>query len=115
MRTAHVVGLLLGLACSVALAGAGCGSAEQRSTIDDGTSGGPGSSGSSGLGFGEGGDGPHACVGLECQQKTCSGGGDTTVTGTVYAPNGTLPLYNAIVYVPNSTPDPLTHGATCDK
>ena len=113
MRTAHVVGLVLGLAGSIGLLGAGCGS--DRSPIDDGTSGGPGSSGSSGPGFGEAGDGNHACVGLQCQQKTCSGGGDTTVTGTVFAPNGKLPLYNAIVYVPNGTPDPLTHGATCDK
>ena len=111
MRAAHVVGLCLGLASVIGLVGAGCGSTE-RARIDDGTSGGPGSSGSSG--FAEGGEATAACVGLQCQQKTCSGGGDTTVTGTVFAPNGTLPLYNAIVYVPNGTPDPLTHGATCD-
>jgi hypothetical protein len=36
------------------------------------------------------------------------------VTGTVYAPNGKIPLYNAIVYVPNTDPDPLPVGATCD-
>ena len=38
----------------------------------------------------------------------------TLVTGRVFAPNGTLPLYDAIVYVPKTTPDPIVHGATCD-
>src|SRR6185369_10514001 len=42
-------------------------------------------------------------------------GTETTVSGTVYAPNGTLPLYNVIVYVPNSTPEPFKKGVTCDK
>ncbi len=55
------------------------------------------------------------CVNLACQQSTCSSGATTTVTGTVYAPNGTLPLYNAIVYVPNSTVQPLTKGASCER
>lgn len=55
------------------------------------------------------------CVGLRCQQKSCSNGATTTVSGKVYAPNGTLPLYNAVVYVPNQKPDALTKGATCDR
>lgn len=55
------------------------------------------------------------CVGLKCQQVTCGGGTTTTVTGTVYAPNGTLPLYNVIVYVPNAALDPIPSGAVCDK
>ncbi len=58
---------------------------------------------------------PGPCEGLRCQVKACGGGADTTVSGTVYAPNGTLPLYNVIVYVPNLTPLPLTKGVTCDK
>jgi hypothetical protein len=37
------------------------------------------------------------------------------VTGTVYAPNGTLPLYDVVVYVPNATPTPLAQGVTCDQ
>jgi hypothetical protein len=55
------------------------------------------------------------CTGLKCQQVNCGGGGSTTVSGTVYMPNGTLPLYNAIVYVPNAPVDPIADGATCDK
>ena len=56
-----------------------------------------------------------ACVGLECNQVDCPAGSETTVTGTVFAPNGTLPLYNAIVYVPNTTPAALKKGVTCDQ
>lgn len=43
--------------------------------------------------------------------NTCT----TSVSGTAFAPNGTLPLYNVIVYVPRVAPDPIPSGATCDK
>ena len=48
------------------------------------------------------GDTGPTCVNLQCQQQACAGGGTTSVSGTVYAPNGTLPLYNVIVYVPTA-------------
>jgi hypothetical protein len=62
--------------------------------------------------------GPQAkppCTGLECQQVECDGGATTSVSGIVNAPNGTLPLYNAIVFVPNAPLDPLADGASCDR
>src|SRR5690349_11626775 len=65
-------------------------------------------------GDGDGGN-ADACVGLQCFQVSCPGGGTTTLSGTVYAPNGTLPLYNVNVYIPNSATDPLPVGATCDR
>jgi hypothetical protein len=43
------------------------------------------------------------------------GGTKTTLTGKVYAPNGTLPLFNAIVYVPNSAVAPFAPGVSCDQ
>lgn len=62
------------------------------------------------VGCSSGGD---RCIGLECSVVACPGGVQTTLTGTVYAPNGTLPLHNAIVYVPRDPIGPLPAGATC--
>ena len=39
----------------------------------------------------------------------------TSVSGTVYAPNGTLPLYGVTVYVPMNPPGPLQDGLTCGQ
>jgi hypothetical protein len=50
-----------------------------------------------------------------CTQMPCAAGTSTTVSGTVFAPNGTLPLYNVIVYVPNGPVPAFTEGAGCDR
>ena len=55
------------------------------------------------------------CVNLQCQQRACPGGATTSLSGTVYAPNGTLPLYNVAVYVPNAPLDPLVRGSSCER
>lgn len=56
---------------------------------------------------------PPWCENLECQIVNCGGGASTNVTGTVYAPNGTLPLYNVVVYVPNRPLDPISTKPAC--
>src|SRR5689334_11602128 len=56
-----------------------------------------------------------SCEGLQCQQVACDPDVSTTVTGTVYAPEGTIPLYNVVVYVPNAPLDPMPDGTTCDQ
>lgn len=62
------------------------------------------------------GPGGGPCTGLCAQQTTCPASGTTSVSGVVYAPNGTLPIYDAIVYVPSGTVDPFpTTGVTCDQ
>jgi len=62
-----------------------------------------------------GGDAGVPCNGLCAQQVKCDGGGTTTITGTVYAPNGTLPIPNAVVYVPNGPVAAFTAGVTCEQ
>jgi len=63
------------------------------------------------LGFGAHAAG-QTCTGLCLQQVTCPNG-TTSVTGTVYAPNGTDPLPNVTVYIPNAPVDPFTPGVSC--
>jgi hypothetical protein len=53
------------------------------------------------------------CKGLRCQVKSCPGAATTSISGKVFDPSGTLPLYNAIVYVPAEPLTPLPQGAGC--
>jgi hypothetical protein len=55
------------------------------------------------------------CQGLQCNQAACTTGQNTTLTGKVYDPSGTVPLYNAIVYVPNGPVQPFKSGLSCDS
>jgi hypothetical protein len=99
----------------------GCGS-DDGSTFSNGggsnsgNGGGANSSGSGGLNLGGGsGDGPKPCVNLECKKEACTGSPKTSLSGTIYDPSGTLPLYNVAIYVPNKPVDPIVNGASCDK
>jgi hypothetical protein len=113
LRLSLARSLAIMVAVPVALITA-CGSSSPsvfgENTLVGGNGSGPGAPGS---GFG-GSDGGGPCKGLECQQVACGGSTTTTVSGVVNAPNGTLPLYNAIVFVPNAPLDPLAEGASCD-
>lgn len=57
--------------------------------------------------------GPLGCTGLQCQQHDCPSG-TTTISGRIYDPAGKNPLYNVAAYIPNSMPQPLPLGASCD-
>src|ERR1039457_2541036 len=52
--------------------------------------------------------------GLRCQVATCTTG-STTITGKVYDPAGATPLYNVMVFVPNTTLPSIQHGPSCDQ
>lgn len=58
-----------------------------------------------------------ACQGFGCLVVNCEAKHmpPTTISGTVYAPNGTLALYNATVYVPSSDPGPLDDTLQCGQ
>jgi hypothetical protein len=47
-------------------------------------------------------------------QTSCPLAGTTSISGTVYAPNGTDPLPNILVYVPLSAPSAFTDGPAND-
>src|ERR1035441_1462449 len=54
----------------------------------------------------------QTCIGSACQ-VTCPGNTTTSVSGTVYAPNGTDPLPNVTVYIPTTAVAPFTPGVSC--
>ena len=59
--------------------------------------------------------GEFGCENLECQIPDCPNGQTTTIKGVAYAPEGTLPLYNVVAYIPNAPLGPIPEGVYCDN
>ena len=55
----------------------------------------------------------QSCTGLCLQQVSCPAGTTTSISGTVFAPNGNDPLPNVLVFIPNAPVEPFTGGVSC--
>ncbi len=55
----------------------------------------------------------QTCTGLCLQQVSCPSNGTTSISGTIYAPNGVDPLPNVTVYIPNAAVGALPAGIAC--
>jgi hypothetical protein len=103
--------------------GSGSSSGGSGSSSGGGSSSGSTSSGSGGSGGSGGSSGGQPCTNLECQVVACGGSTTTQLTGQVLDPAGHNPIYNVVVYVPNSQGgalDPITPGVgsascSCDQ
>src|SRR5262249_16252096 len=62
---------------------------------------------------GRGGDG--ACAAPHRDRFSSPDGAPTPITGTVSDPSGQVPIYNALVYVPNAPVAPFTQGVSCNR
>jgi hypothetical protein len=76
---------------------------------------GSGISGGLNLGTGAGGNGIVVANGGSgaVSSVDCGAGPATSISGTVYDPAGTTPLYNVVVYVPGEALSPIATGAAC--
>jgi hypothetical protein len=123
MRIVHAAVVLLLLTSAVPMA---CGQASQtpgyRPVDDAGAESGASGDGGGPSLVGDGATSPQGpsggsgnCTNLECQIHTCPGGTGAQITGQVFDPAGRDPLYDVVVYVPNSPGgklDPIPLGVT---
>lgn len=65
--------------------------------------------------FPDGSNDVRTCESLECKRVDCGNGNTTSVSGTVYDPSGTTPLYNVAVYIPNAPLAPIADGIDLTK
>lgn len=114
-------GAVSGVGGAASGAGGGGGAASGTGGAPAGTGGTTSSTGGTtsstgGTTSGSGGAGPQ----LPDASSDSDGSGDrtgctTSISGTVYDPAGTRPIYNAFVYAPTKALDPIAAGVSCDR
>ncbi len=106
---------IIGFLAVLATACAASNGANTKSSPNDDTSSDGGAGGAGGQG---GGDGPAVTVGgLGGSTTSTSSGGvaNAKLAGTVFAPEGSIPVSGALVYLVKDAPAPIPSGAFCAK
>src|SRR6185312_1534329 len=110
-RGRGLVEVCLGLAIAIANGGCDTNAASGADASSDASAGDDGSAM-----FGVGDD--DAAIQLTCDSPGvqcswhCDAGATTSLTGHVFDPAGKHPLPNALVYIPNAVPPPITPGTS---
>jgi hypothetical protein len=119
LRAVLVIATLSAAACTVGGVTVSLGGGQLQSGGGLGGAGDSAASGGAGLGSSVGGD--TGTGGLMVTpgpfEPTCPAGETTSISGTVWDPAGTVPLYNAVVFVPKETAqlDPFKPNVACEK
>src|ERR1700686_2339772 len=104
--------IMIAAAGALTLSAWACGGTGDNSVLDGGNDGTTGGDVVQNNDTGNQQDTGNNDTGTPCTDLKCARDPSTTISGVVYDPAGKRTIYNAIVYVPFATPDPISNGAS---